>query len=63
MKINRESLTRLSIDYLKVLSDLSKAKEEGCDPNIYLKILFHYNRLREMAKEIEVFLEENAKKS
>ena len=63
MQINKENLDKLSTDYLKVIADLSRAKEEGCDPSIYLQILFHYNRLKEMAKEIEVFLEQNVKKS
>ena len=63
MQINRENLTKLSIDYMKVLAALSKAKQEGCHPNMYLQILFHHSRLKEIAKEIEEILEKNEKNS
>lgn len=61
MQINKESLTKLSNNYLKVLSDLSKAKEEGCHPNMYIQILYHFSNLKEIAIEIEKKLEEKAK--
>ena len=48
---------------MKVLADLSKAKQEGCHPNMYLQILFHHSRLKEIAKEIEEILEKNEKNS
>ena len=60
IEINQPNLIKLSNDYMKVLADLSKAKEEGCPPHIYLQILNHFSRLKELAEEIEEILEKSA---
>lgn len=61
IEINKENLIKLSNNYLKVLSDLSRAKEEGCHPNMYIQILYQFSKLREIAVEMEKKLEEKAK--